>query len=121
MTRARIIIAAVTAAIVVFLLLWGPAACQRMRSQGAQSKVDQAQSGAQRNSAADAISTQGQVNQNETVSRDLDRTNQEEIRNAEGASDPVRKPVADAGLHALCRREAYRDSERCRLLRAPAP
>ena len=38
---------------------------------------------------------------------------EKEIRNAKGADAPVDPAVRDAGLASLCRRAAYRSSERC--------
>lgn len=110
---------AILAAVILLLALWGPAACQKMRSQQAQSKLDRAQSDAFQNSAGDAVNTQSAVNQREREAEDLTRANDKEIRNAEGAGDRVNPGVRDAGLQSLCRRKAYRDSERCRVLRAP--
>lgn len=89
--------------------------CQQARQQAAQSRVDKAQHGALENSAADAINTQGEVSARDRASEDITRTNEKDIRNAEGANDPVNPAARDAGLASLCRRAAYRDSERCRL------
>jgi hypothetical protein len=94
--------------------------CDRHRSEGAQAKVDRGQAGAFANSSADAVQTLGNAAARERTSDDLSRTNEEEIRNANGASAPVDPAVRNAGLRSLCRRAAYRDSPRCKLLE-PAP
>ena len=117
---ARVIVAIVIVAAVVLLLLWGPAACNRIRSLSAQSKVDQAQGGAFHNSAGDAVSTQGGVNANATATEDLTRSNRDDILKAEGAGDRVNPAVRDAGVRALCARRASRNDPRCRVQPTPA-
>lgn len=103
--------------IIFFLLIavWGPAACQRIRSLTAQGKVDEAQSGAFHNSAGDAVNTTGNVASNAAASEGLTRSNEKEIRNAQGASDRVNPDVGRAGLNSLCRRAAYRNDPACRV------
>ena len=88
---------------------------QRARQQAVQSKVDRGQAGAARESAEDAIATQGNVAANASASEDLTRSNEREIRNAKGADQSVDAGVRDAGLASLCRRPAYRNHERCRV------
>jgi hypothetical protein len=105
------------AILALVLLIAGPPACNKMRSMAAQARLQEEQMDAQGNSARDAIATQGAASARERASEDLTRTNEEEIRNAQGASDPVNPAARDAGLRALCRRAAYRDSERCRMFR----
>lgn len=94
--------------------------CQRERTQAAQSRVERGQTEALSSSAKDAIAAQGAAAARERASEELTRTNEKEIRNAEGADAEVHPAVRDAGLRSLCRRAAYRDSERCRLLAAGA-
>lgn len=113
--KRNLILMAGAALLILFLALWGPAACQKMRSQEAQSKVDSAQSGAFRNSAADAINTQSAVNQRERESESLSRSNEEEIRNAKGADQRVDPAANAAGLRALCRRPSRRNDPACRV------
>src|SRR5688572_12769141 len=93
---------------------------QRARQQAAQSKVDRSQAGAARESAEDALNTEGAVNERDRSSEDLTRTNERNIRDADGASDAVKPGARDAGLASLCRRPAYRNHERCRV-RQPDP
>ncbi len=112
---ARVIAMIVGVLLIVGLLLWGPAACQKIRSLSAQSKVTQGQTDALRNSATDAVNTQSETNKRETDSEDLSRSNEKEIRDAKGANDPVNPDARDAGLRALCRRAAYRDDPKCRV------
>jgi hypothetical protein len=115
-TVARILFVAIAAAILASILYLQ--SCQAARQQGAQSRVDRGQTEALGNSAADAIATQGAAAARERASEDLGRTNEREIRNAKGANAPVDPAARDAGLRSLCRRAAYRESERCRLLGA---
>lgn len=115
----RIAVALVLALLLVGILWLN--GCEKRRSLGAQHKLERAQTQALGNSARDAIGTAGAAAARERESEELTRSNQKEIRNATGAADPVHPGVNDAGLRALCRRAAYRDSERCRLRAAPPP
>jgi hypothetical protein len=115
-----IIGAIVLAALLLLLVLAGPAACNKIRSLGAQNRLNQEQTEALANSAADAVATQGVANKREGDSETLTRSNEKDIRNAPGATDPVNPAAHDIGLRSLCKRAAYRDSERCRLLSAPS-
>lgn len=117
--RTTLILGAILAGLILLAVI-GPAACQRIRSMGAQTRLNQGQTEALGNSAADAVKTQGEANQRETESEKLSRSNEKEIRNAPGANDPVNPATRDAALRSLCRRAAYRDSERCRVFQAPA-
>ena len=113
----RSLAVALTAALLAaVLLLLGPAACQRIRSLSAQARLGDEQLKAAAKSGADAVDTAGRAARRERESEETTRTNEREIRHAEGADDRVHPGVRDAGLRSLCRRAAYRDSERCRLL-----
>jgi hypothetical protein len=103
--------------ILVVLVLLLLSQCEKRRNEHAQGKVDDAQVGAATNSAADAINTVSAAGQNEAASEDLTRQNERDIRAAEGAGDRVNMGVNTAGLQALCRRDAYRNSERCKIFR----
>lgn len=89
--------------------------CTMARQQAAQSKVDRGQAGAARESAQEAIKTQGEVNKRGDASEDLTRTNEEEIRNAKGADQAVDPGVSAAGRNSLCRRAAYSNHPSCRV------
>lgn len=91
--------------------------CDKRRDEKAQSKVDAAQSEAATNSAADAINTVSEAGKREAASEDLTRQNERDIRAAPGAGDRVNAGVNAAGLQALCRRDAYRNTERCKIFR----
>lgn len=119
--KRTIILGAVIAGLVLFLALWGPAACQKMRSQQAQGKLDRAQSGAFQNSAADAIDTQGKANERERQSEDVGRANREDIRNAKGSDAAVDPAARDAGFRSLCKRPSFRATEQGKLRCPPAP
>lgn len=108
-------------AVVLLIGFFQIRSCNASRQREAESKLEKGQMGALSNSAADAVNTQGAANARERESEDLTRSNEREIRNAQGANQPVTPDANAAGLRALCRRAAYRDTERCRLLRAPAP
>lgn len=111
----RLIAVVLMGLVVVLLLVAGPAACNKIRSMGAQSRMDNAQGEAFRNSAGAAIETQGNVNQREVQSEELGRANAKDIRNAEGADAPVSPAARDAGFASLCKRAAFRADERNRV------
>ena len=69
-------------------------------------------------SGGDAVQTVGDQAAGETAIDDLTRSNSNEIRSADGADAPVSSDLRGAGMRSLCRRAAYRDSEKC--LQQPA-
>lgn len=79
----------------------------------AEARLGRNQAEAAAESGADAVNTVGAAADREAAGDALTRSNETEIRNAEGADAEVAAPVNDAGLDALCRRAAYRDSVRC--------
>lgn len=115
----RIIVALVAIALVALLLIFGPQACQRMRSLAVQNRVNQGQNEATVNSARDAIGTQGDVATNAAASEETTAKNREEIRNAQGADQGINPAVRDAGFTSLCRRPSFRNSPSGRV-RCPA-
>jgi Flp pilus assembly protein TadB len=109
------VIAIIVAAVVAVLVVWAAFHFwEKSRSQGAQARVDTAQSGAASNSAADAIGTVAASGARESASEDLTRQNEVNIRAANGSGDAVNPAVRDAGIQALCRRAAYRNDPRCK-------
>jgi hypothetical protein len=76
--------------------------------------VERSQAEAAANSAADAIGTVARSGEAERASEDLTRTNEQQIRAAEGSNAAVNPAARDAGIAALCRRQAYRDDPRCK-------
>ena len=69
-------------------------------------------------SGSEAVQTVGDQATSETAIDDLTRSNSNEIRSADGADAPVSSDLRGAGMRSLCRRAAYRDSEKC--LQQPA-
>ena len=116
---ARAILAVVVTALLV-AIFFTYKSCQQSSQHAAENDLNKGQIGALTNSAADAVNTQGAANARERASEDLTRSNEREIRHAKGADAAVDPAATGAGLLALCRRAAYRDTERCRLHRAPA-
>lgn len=112
----RLALAAMLIALVAALLLAGPTACRRLRSLDAERRLAATQAGALRQSTADAVATVDAAGRRERETADLDRQNQREIHDASGANAAIDPAVHRAGLRGLCRRAAYRDGERCRLL-----
>lgn len=109
-------LAAALALLAALLLLLGPAACQRLRSLGAQARLGNAQLQAAGESGADAVATTAAAGARERESEQLSQRNREEIHHAQGADQSLHPDLRDAALRSLCRRAAYRDGERCRLL-----
>jgi len=72
---------------------------------------NQAESAAQ--SGADAVNAVAGAADREAASDAITRTNEKDIRNAEGADAAVAAPANDAGLRSLCRRRVYRDNPKC--------
>lgn len=105
----------IAAAIIAVLVVWAAIHFyQKSRSLAAQSRVEHAQTGALSNSAADAVTTVAASGANEAASEDLTRSNEQQIRSADGANDKVNPAVRDAGIAALCRRDAYKNDPRCK-------
>jgi biopolymer transport protein ExbB/TolQ len=110
----RLIAMVVGAILIIVLASFALAQCQKRRSEAAQSRVERSQAEAASNSAADAIGTVAASGKAEAASEELTRSNERDIRNAEGAGDSVKPAVRDAGIAALCRRKAYANDPRCR-------
>lgn len=83
----------------------------------AEARLSRNQAEAAAQSGADAVNTVGRAGEREAADDALTRDNERNIRNAEGADARVGEAVNDAGVQALCRRAAYRDSLRCLELR----
>lgn len=90
--------------------------CDNRRSRAAQERVERSQAEAAANSAADAIGTVTGVGGNTAASEELGRTNERDIRAAEGASTKIGAGVNAAGRKALCKRAAYRNDPKCKEL-----
>ncbi|MEN3973127.1 hypothetical protein WJS89_10645 [Sphingomicrobium sp. XHP0235] len=103
------------AIVLLILVLFSCSQWDARRSAEAQSKLDRKQAEARSESATEAIETIDTTNDKAAESEDLTARNAKEIRNAQGADERVNPHVARAGLDSLCRRAAYRDSERCKL------
>jgi hypothetical protein len=99
------------------IIVFGLYQCDQRRNERAQSKVTGAQAGAQQESGADAINTVSGAGQREAGSEDLTRSNEREIRDAEGAGTRIGPGVDYAGRAALCRREAYRNDPKCKVVK----
>jgi len=111
----RLVALVVGGLVLLAAISFGLSQCQKRRSEAAQSRVEHSQGEAATNSAADAIGTVTASGARETASEDLTRTNERDIRSAEGADQRINPAAQVAGLKALCRREAYRNSERCKI------
>lgn len=108
----------VVAVLLLIVALAGPSTCRKLGQEQARARLGEESARSASASGRDAVVTVGAATRREAESADLTRTNEQEIRNAQGADVPVDPAVRDAGLGGLCRRPAYRDDERCRLRRA---
>ena len=104
----------------LLIALVGPAMCRKINHESARARLGEEAAKASSKSGEDAVATVGAAARREAQSSDLTRTNEQEIRNAQGADVRLDPAVRDAGLGGLCRRAAYRDDERCRLRRIAA-
>jgi hypothetical protein len=96
------------------LLVFGVHSCDVRHNKAAQTRVERAQGEAASSSASDAIATVASSGEAERASEDLTRSNEQQIRAAPGANDKVNPAVRDAGIAALCRRQAYANDPRCK-------
>lgn len=111
---AKLIAYIVGGLLLIALVAFGVRSCDSRHSKAAQTRVEASQAQAASNSAADAIGTVAASGEAERASEDLTRSNEQQIRGADGANDKVNPAVRDAGIAALCRRQAYKDDPRCK-------
>lgn len=105
----------IVAAVLLVLGYFQIRSCQQSAQRDAQSRVDRGQGDAFHWSASEATNTISGVNTNTMNAAEISRRNEEEIRHAQGASQPV-DPAANAGgLSALCRRASHRNDPACRV------
>ena len=100
------------------LLVVLPGSCRRERTAAATARVEQGAAKAASDNGRDAVETVGRAAARHDADERITRTNQEEIRHANGAEVPVAAAVRAAGIDGLCRRAAYRDDPRCGVRRA---
>ncbi len=98
---------------VLFALWWLYSAVTA--SPKAEAKLGRNQAEAAAASGSDAVNAVGEAGKREADSDALTRDNERSIRDAEGSDAKIATPARDAGLAALCRRAAYRDSPACRM------
>jgi hypothetical protein len=110
---AQLILIGALVALVALVVFAGPAACNKIRSMAAQGRVQHAQAEAQSNSGADAVGTVAASGEASAASEALTRSNEQQIRAANGANAKVDPAARDAGIAALCRRQAYANDPRC--------
>lgn len=114
---ARLIAIVVGVVLLIAVVGFTVRSCDQRRSKAAQSRLEHAQNDAQANSAADAVNTIAASGEAAAASEAQTRANEKDIRDAKGSDAAVDPAVRDAGLRSLCKRAAYRDSERCRVFR----
>ena len=108
------VIGFIAAGIIAVLVVWAAFHFwQKSRSAAAQSRMEQSQAAAASNSAADAVNAVAASGEAAAASEATTRANEQQIRAAAGANDKVNPAVRDAGIAALCRRQAYAHDPRC--------
>ena len=108
------------ALLALVLAMVGPTQCRKIERMRAEARIGGEQGRAASANARDAVASGSAAAARERESDALTARNDKEIRNADGANVAVGDAVARAGIDGLCRRDAYRDSERCRLRGAAA-
>lgn len=103
-------IALVVLALAAFLTV---RSCQSARTAKTTEKLATGQASASLQSGQDAVGTVGNRMDADAATDALTRTNDDAIRNAEGASAPVNPAVRDAGIASLCRRASHRRDPKC--------
>ena len=116
----RLVLMALVAAALLFGILQ-VRSCQQNKQRVAEAKVERKQNKATLESAKDSIATQGEAQKREQAAAELGAANEKEIQNAEGADIPIPAAVNAARMRAVCKREANRDRDSCRVFRTPAP
>lgn len=109
-------VAKAVAIAVIVLLIVGVLflrSCQAERTAKVSEKLATGQAGASLQSGQDAVGTVGNRMDADAATDALTRTNDDAIRNAEGADAPVAAPVRNAGLASLCRRPSARRDPKC--------
>jgi hypothetical protein len=112
---AKIIAGAVAIAVIVGLVILSLQLWQSMRGAKAQDRVDKAQTNAAQATGGEAVNTVGNVSEAAQADRKTSQEAQDAINRAEAGNS---NDAADA---AVCSLRAYRDTERCRQLRAIHP
>lgn len=109
------ILAIITGVIALILIVgFTVRSCDKRRSQASQARVERSQAEAASNSAADAVGTVARSGEASAASEALTRDNEGKIRAADGANAPVNPAARDAGITALCKRQAYQNDPRCK-------
>lgn len=111
---ARLIAIVIGVIALVLIVGFTVRSCDSRHNKAAQSRVERSQGEAASNSAADAINAVTGVGANQAASEELGRTNERDIRAAEGANTKIGPGVDAAGRKALCKRAAYRDDPKCK-------
>lgn len=106
---------ALVVGIIVLILVAGlfVRSCDKRRAAASQARVERSQAEAASNSAADAVNTVAASGEAERASSDLGRSNERDIRAAQGANQRVGTGVDVAGRAALCKRKAYANDPKC--------
>lgn len=102
---------AIGAVLLLLLALWAYNALTR--DAKTEAKLGRNQAEAASEAGRGAVNTVATAGARETDGEELTRSNEKEIRNAEGADAQVHGAARDAGLNSLCRRAAYRSDPRC--------
>lgn len=110
--------ALIAAALILATLIAGGfaiyTAWQKAHTAKTEANLSKNQTGAATASGQDAVNTLGNRADAEAETDRVSRENTDSITKAKGADAKVAQPVNDAGVKALCRRAAYKDTLRCK-------
>lgn len=107
--------------LVLLIAWWFLTEPGRARRDAAQARGESYVAGQRAAAASQATEVVSRAAEQEAASADLTQRNNDEIRRAPGAAASVDRGVHDAGLRALCLRDAFRTDQRCVALRSAYP
>lgn len=113
--KRNLILAAVIAALVLLIALWGPAACTSLFTAKKEAKLQKANAEASIDAGAEAMNTVSAVERDRIATEKTVKEATDEIRSAPAGNSNA------AAERAACRLRQYRDSERCARLRQADP
>lgn len=121
-TMVKLVIAAVVVILVALAVWWFFIHPAHLRQEAATAKAQSQYSGAQSQSAKDAVSTLSAQQSLEAKRAQTTKEANDAINKTSGAKVPVAADTNDAGVRAICMRDNYRDTPRCRqVLGSPTP
>jgi len=112
-------IVAIAFGLILWLIVWFMGAPVREATARQEGRIAAEQADAATDKGRQSIEEAGKAARDNTATQDLRRTNEQDIRAAEGAGDGVNPGAAGAGRRSLCKYAAYRDRPECVQLARP--